>query len=51
MNPRDTRADFEDEGRWWRLDFTTVLVLLVIVAFLMLLSFELWHSHPGIHLE
>ncbi len=34
-----------DEGRWWRLDFTMALVLLVVVAFLLIIGLELWHPH------
>ena len=31
------------------MDFTAVLVLLVFFAFLLLITFEFWHSHFGVH--
>ena len=51
MKARDDRNEIEDEGRWWRLDFTTVMVLMVLAALLMIMTFELWHSHPLSHFE
>lgn len=38
-----TPDDPEREPFQW--DFTTVLIVLLVVAFLMLLSFELWSPH------
>ncbi len=37
--------DETDDGRWWRLDFTMVLVLMVIVAFLLIIGLEFWHPN------
>ena len=49
MRAREEQSDFDDEGRWWRLDFTTILLLLVIIGFLMIVTFEFWHTHFGVH--
>lgn len=46
---RQHQAQYDDEGPWWRLDFTMVLILLLIAAILMVLGFEFWHSHPFAH--
>ena len=42
---REEQSDLEDQGRWWRLDFTMILVLLVCFAFLLIMTFEFWHTH------
>lgn len=47
MNGRQNEPA-EDE-RWWRLDFTMVLLLLVMAAFVVLVGYEFWHSHGGTH--
>ena len=46
---RQDGSDYEDEGPWWRLDFTMVLFLMLIAAVLALLGFEFWHPHFGSH--
>lgn len=43
MRPRDDRGTPEDDGRWWRLDFTMILVLMVLIAFLVIITMEVWH--------
>ena len=45
MSAREERNDFDNQGQWWRLDFTMILVLLVIVAVLLLITSEFWHTH------
>ena len=47
MNGRQNEPA-EDE-RWWRLDFTMALLILVIAAFVVLVGYEFWHSHGGTH--
>jgi len=39
----------DDEGPWWRLDFTMVMMLLILGAILLFLTSELWHTHFGSH--
>ena len=46
---KEDRNELDDDGRWWRLDFTAILVLLVVAAFLLILTFEFWHPHFGFH--
>ena len=41
----EERDDVDNQGRWWRLDFTMILVLLVIVAVLLIITSEFWHTH------
>ena len=45
----DKPREGDDEDRWWRLDFTMVMMLLVFGAILLILTFELWHTHFGSH--
>ena len=49
MSTRHEWNETEDEGPWWRPDFTTVLVVVVLGAILLILTWELWHSHFGAH--
>ena len=39
----------DDEGPWWRLDFTMVLLLVLAVALFVIFGYEFWHSHGGTH--
>jgi hypothetical protein len=48
MRTANSPTDLNDDDRW-RFDLTTVMVLVVILAIVLLMSFELWHSHSGIH--
>lgn len=45
------RQDITDEDNvgLWPPDFTTVLVVVVLGAILIILTFELWHTHFGSH--
>lgn len=45
----DDPHKIEDEGPWWRLDFTMVLVLLLLASILLFFASELWHQHFGSH--
>jgi hypothetical protein len=49
MKRIEHRDESENEGRWWRLDFAMVLVLLILATLLMIVTFEFWHSHFGSH--
>ena len=49
MRAREERDDVDNQGRWWRLDFTMILLLLVIVAVLLLITSEFWHTHFASH--
>ena len=49
MRPDHKPGKSEDEGRWWSLDFTMVMMLLVLGAILLILTFEFWHTHFGTH--
>jgi hypothetical protein len=49
MSTGHDRDEPEDEGPWWKPDFTTILVLAVLGAILLILTFELWHTHFGAH--
>ena len=46
---KEDRNEPDDDGRWWRLDFTMVLVLLVCLTVLLIITFEFWHPHFGFH--
>ena len=49
MNNDDLRTTDDDDGPWWRLDLTMVLMLLILGAILLFLTSELWHAHFGSH--
>lgn len=42
-------TEVEEQRRWWQPDFVTVMVLLVFAAIVLILTFELWHTHFGAH--
>lgn len=49
MNDDDPRTSDEDNGPWWRLDFTMIMMLLILAAILLFLTSELWHTHFDVH--
>ena len=49
MNDDDPRTTDDGHGPWWRLDFTMLMMLLILAAILLFLTSELWHTHFDVH--
>ena len=49
MTRRRPDDHVENEGPWWRLDLTMVLLLALAAALLVIVGFEFWHPHFGNH--
>lgn len=49
MSARRRPDVVDEEDRLWPPDFATVLVVVVLAAILLIVTFEFWHTHFGSH--